>query len=157
VNGALRRQTDRVLEWLLATLMAVMVINVCWQVATRFLFHSPSSYTEELARFLLIWVGLLGASYAFGKRMHLAIDLLGRWRPHWQPALRTAALAATAGFGIVALGAGGVRLVTLTLELGQTSAALGWSLGYVYLAVPLSGLLVTYYAVDDWVQMRQGL
>lgn len=157
MSSTLRDQTDRVLEWLLATLMAVMVINVCWQVATRFLFHSPSSYTEELARFLLIWVGLLGASYAFGKRMHLAIDLLARQRPRWQPALQTVALAATAGFGVVALGVGGVRLVALTLELGQTSAALGWSLGYVYLAVPLSGLLITYYAVDDWFQLRQGL
>jgi len=150
-----RPRIDRFLERLLAILMATMVLNVCWQVATRFLFRSPNSYTEELARFLLIWVGLLGASYAFGKRMHLAIDLLGRARPRWQGALRTLALAATAAFGLVALAGGGGRLVALTLDLGQTSAALGWNLGYVYLVVPLSGLLITYYAVDDWLQMRQ--
>ena len=155
MNSRRRQCVDFLLERLLALLMAAMVINVCWQVATRFLFHSPSSYTEELARFLLIWVGLLGASYAFGKRMHLAIDLLGRSRPHWQDSLRTLALAATAGFSLVALVAGGGRLVALTLDLGQTSAALGWSLGYVYLVVPLSGLLIVYYAVEDWLQMRQ--
>jgi TRAP-type C4-dicarboxylate transport system permease small subunit len=155
VNRQWRQRIDRLLEQLLAILMATMVINVCWQVATRFLFRSPSSFTEELARFLLIWVGLLGASYAFGKRMHLAIDLLGQVRPQWRNGLRCLALAATAAFGLVALIGGGGRLVALTLDLGQTSAALGWNLGYVYLVVPLSGLLITYYAVDDWLQMRQ--
>ena len=150
-----RRRIDRSLERLLAFLMAAMVLNVCWQVATRFLFRNPSSYTEELARFLLIWVGLLGASYASGQRMHLAIDLLGRSRPQWHQGLRTLALAATAAFGLVALAGGGARLVALTLDLGQTSAALGWNLGYVYLVVPLAGLLITYYAVDDWLQTRK--
>ena len=154
MRQALRRRIDRFLERLLALLMAVMVLNVCWQVATRFLFQNPSSYTEELARFLLIWVGLLGASYAYGRRMHLAIDLLGRLRPAWRAGLRTAALASTVGFGLTALVAGGGHLVSLTLDLGQTSAALGWSLGYVYLAVPLSGLLIAYYAVDDWIALR---
>jgi TRAP-type C4-dicarboxylate transport system permease small subunit len=150
-----RQAVDRGLEQLLAVLMAAMVLNVCWQVATRFLLRSPSSYTEELARFLLIWVGLLGASYAFGQRMHLAIDLLARARPRWQVGLRALATAATVLFALGALGGGGTRLVALTLDLGQTSAALGWNLGYVYLAVPLSGLLISYYAVDDWLRSRR--
>ena len=150
-----RKEEADALERLLAVLMAAMVLNVCWQVATRFLLRSPSSYTEELARFLLIWVGLLGASYAFGKRMHLAIDLLARVRPRWREGLRTLAAATTVAFALGALTVGGLRLVALTLDLGQTSAALGWSLGYVYLVVPLSGLLITYYVVDDWLRPRR--
>ena len=49
-----------------------------WQVLTRFVLGNPSSFTDELARYLLIWVGLFGAAYAIGKRTHLAIDLLPR-------------------------------------------------------------------------------
>ncbi len=151
----LRERVDRLLERVLATLMALMVINVCWQVVTRFILRQPSSFTEEAARFLLIWVGLLGASYALGQRMHLAIDVLARWKPSWRPGLRITSLAVTATFALLVLGVGGARLVLLTLELGQTSAALGWSLGYVYLALPLSGLLMTFYALSELSEPAQ--
>ena len=70
-----KKSTDRLLELALILLMGANVINVLWQVFTRFVLKDPSSFTEELARFLLIWVGLLGASYAAGKKMHLAIDV----------------------------------------------------------------------------------
>jgi TRAP-type C4-dicarboxylate transport system permease small subunit len=55
--------------------MIMMVLNVAWQVLTRFVLQNPSSYTEELARYLLIWLGLLGAGYCVGQRSHLAIDI----------------------------------------------------------------------------------
>jgi hypothetical protein len=58
--------------------MAVSVLNVLWQVFTRFVIRHPSSYTEELARYLLVWVGLLGAAYASGHKLHLAIDLFSQ-------------------------------------------------------------------------------
>ncbi|WP_316931840.1 TRAP transporter small permease [Parabacteroides distasonis] len=47
-----------------------------WQVLSRYILVSPSSVTDELAGYLLIWVGLLGAAYVSGKNEHLAIDLL---------------------------------------------------------------------------------
>ena len=145
----LREVVDRALERVLATLMALMVINICWQVVTRFLLRQPSSFTEEIARFLLIWLGLLGASYALGQRMHLAIDVLARWKPHWRSGLGRVSMAVTAAFALLVLGVGGGRLVLLTLELGQTSAALGWRLGYVYLILPLCGVLMAFYALSE--------
>ena len=69
-------RAERVLAWVLVVLMSVMVIDVSWQVASRFVFRAPSSFTEELAGFLLIWIGLLGAAYGFRTRAHLGIDLL---------------------------------------------------------------------------------
>ncbi|MFC2086050.1 TRAP transporter small permease, partial [Bacteroidota bacterium] len=73
---SLRKTVDRVLEFAVVAAMAILVIDVLWQVFTRFVLRDPSSWTEELARYLLIWVGLLGAAYAAGKKMHLALDLL---------------------------------------------------------------------------------
>ena len=64
------------LEALLVFLMSVLVIDVLWQVAARYLLSNPSSFTDELAGFLLIWVGLLGAAYVAGRKEHLAIDIL---------------------------------------------------------------------------------
>ncbi len=141
---------DKVLGWFLVGVMGVSVINVLWQVFTRFVLSSPSSYTEELARYLLIWIGLVGAAYAVGRRLHLAIDLLpkrltGR-SAKW---LAITVELLVAGFALAVLVGGGVRLVQLTLSLGQTSAALGVPVGYVYLALPVSGMLMTWYALRD--------
>ena len=72
----IRRKIDLYLGYILALIMGIMVINVLWQVFTRFIMGSPSSFTDELARYLMIWVGVLGAAYMSGKRMHVAIDIL---------------------------------------------------------------------------------
>ena len=73
---AISLMLERTLSHILVVLMGVIVINVSWQVITRFIMNSPSSFTEELARFLLIWIGFLGGSYAYARRSHLSLDLL---------------------------------------------------------------------------------
>ena len=72
----LTKGVTNILSFILIVLMAVMVLDVTWQVITRFILKNPSSFTEELAGFLLIWIGLLGASYALHTRAHLGIDVL---------------------------------------------------------------------------------
>jgi len=139
---------DRALGWALVLLMSVAVANVLWQVFTRFVLANPSSFTDELARYLLIWIGLLGASYAAGMHLHLAIDLLPTkltGRPQFYVGIAIEACIFL--FALSVLVVGGTHLVALTLTLGQTSAALHVPLGYVYLALPLSGLLMMFYSV----------
>lgn len=72
----MRKIIDKGLELSLIFLMAFLVVDVLWQVLSRYILVSPSSVTDELAGYLLIWVGLLGAAYVSGKNEHLAIDLL---------------------------------------------------------------------------------
>ena len=72
----MRKIIDQMLAWILIGLMAVLVIDVLWQVASRYVWSVPSSFTDEVAGFLLVWVGLLGAAYVAGSNGHLAIDLL---------------------------------------------------------------------------------
>lgn len=144
----LRKAVDKALAWLLIALMFVAVINVLWQVFTRWVLAVPSPYTEELARYLLIWIGLVGAAYAAGSKIHLAIDLLpmmleGRRRLALEILIDTFVLL----FAFFVLVVGGYRLVSLTLMMGQTSAALGLQMGYVYAAIPLSGVIIVFYAV----------
>lgn len=139
-------------------LMSIAVANVLWQVFTRFVLADPSSFTDELARYLLIWIGLLGASYAAGAKMHLAIDLLPT-KLTGIPRFYVGVLIETCIF-LFALSVfviGGSHLVALTLTLGQTSAALHVPLGYVYLALPLSGLLMMFYSVRAALEHRTEL
>ena len=144
----LTRAIDKSLIWLLVILMSVMVVTVSWQVTTRYLLNSPSSYTEELATYLLIWISLLGAAYALRIRAHLGIDILvQRLKKSQQRSMEIAAWGTIIAFSLVALVFGGSWLVYVTLDLNQLSAAFQVPVGYVYLALPLSGILMTYYAV----------
>lgn len=151
----LRPVVDRLLGSAICVLMAGMVLNVLWQVFTRFVLRQPSSFTEELARYMMIWVGLLGSAYAAGKKSHLALDLVtanltGARKRVSDLMIHGAVLL----FALVVLVGGGGRLVWIQLSLGQQSAALQLKLGYVYLAVPLAGVFIAFYSVlalaDAW-------
>lgn len=148
---------DKAVRALLAVLLAVMVASVTWQIVSRYVLSSPSSWTEELARFLLIWIGLVGGAYAYRRRMHLGLELLaerleGRARSA-HAAFVHAAVGVFAGF--VLLG-GGVSIVALTHSLGQHSPALGLSMAAVYAALPLSGVLVVLYAAAALIASFRG-
>jgi TRAP-type C4-dicarboxylate transport system permease small subunit len=148
----MRKAVDFILSRLLVFLMGVMVVNVLWQVFTRFVLQSPSPFTDELARYLLIWVGLLGAAYATGQRMHLAIDIVpNNAGPRSQRVLQVVIALAVVGFALFVMIIGGLKLVYITLTLNQISPALSLPLGYVYTAVPLSGLLIIFYALLNLV------
>ena len=67
---------DKVLAWVLIVFVAAIVVDVTWQVFTRFILDNPSSFTEEVANFLLIWTSLLGSAYALRMKSHLGIDFL---------------------------------------------------------------------------------
>ena len=145
----MRKIIDKGLELSLIFLMAFLVVDVLWQVLSRYILVSPSSVTDELAGYLLIWVGLLGAAYVSGKNEHLAIDLLLQ---HIRPSRRK--LLRLFIFLIVfLLIVGGTWLVYTRFHLGVTSASLEINLGYVYLALPLGGLLTAYYAIDNTIAL----
>ena len=142
----LKSKVDKVIEYSLVILMALMVFNVLWQVFTRFIMNDPSSFTDELARYLLIWLGLLGAGYVTGQKMHLAIDyLLSKTKPNVKSKLEYVINISIFLFALFVMVIGGVSLVSLTLYLEQISAALQIQLGYIYIVLPVSGLLIMFY------------
>ncbi len=145
-----RRLVDKWLGYLVVLIMAVLVVDVLWQVTSRYIMREPSSWTDELAGFLLIWVGLFGAAYATGRKRHLAIDLLPRkLSPERRKYLDAFINACIAVFGLLVMIIGGIRLVYITLKLNQISSALEIPLGYVYLVLPVSGVIIVYYAVAE--------
>jgi TRAP-type C4-dicarboxylate transport system permease small subunit len=138
----------KVLGWFLVVLMSAIVLDVTWQVFTRFILRDPSSITEELAGFLLIWIGLLGASYALYTRAHLGIDVLttnltGMRKYLVELLINTVVLL----FALFILVIGGLRLVNLTFTLNQISPAMGIPMGYVYLVLPVTGILMMFFSL----------
>ncbi len=149
-----RKTIDKILEWGLVFLMSVLVIDVLWQVTSRYVMNSPSSFTDELAGYLLIWVGLLGAAYVEGKREHLAIDLLlQRSSPRRKFKLEMIISVVVILFAITVLIIGGSWLAYTRFYLSVKSSALGMPLGVVYQVLPISGLLITYFDIDNMAKM----
>lgn len=147
---AFRKSVDNILSKALILIMAVMVINVLWQVFTRFIMGDPSSFTDELARYLMIWLGILGAAYVSGRNMHVAIDVLPlRSSDKTQRKLKWIVYVSIIAFALFAMVIGGLRLVYITYVLDQHSPALQIPLAAVYFAIPLSGILIIYYKITD--------
>lgn len=146
----MKKRLDKFLGAVLVALMTVMVVAVLWQVFSRYVMQSPSSVTEELARYLLIWIGILGAAYAAGQQEHLAINLLEeKLDKKNQKRLRIGIDVLIIFFCVTVLIIGGGNLVYVNYDLGQSSAALEIPLYIVYMVVPLSGFLITIYKVNE--------
>ena len=142
----MRQKIDIYLGWVLILLMAIMTLDVLWGVFTRYILGNQASWSEELARFLLIWIGLLGAAYASGHNMHLSIDLLSpKMGKNKQKYLALFIKGLISFFAFSILVVGGLRLIYLSQNLGQLSPALRIPMGVVYSVLPLSGLLVIFY------------
>ena len=145
-----RKKLDTLLGHTLVLIMAVMVVNVLWQVFSRYVLDIPSSFTDELARFLMIWIGILGAAYVAGRNGHVAINVLARRAStNNQKRLKQVVRVAIVLFCLFAMVIGGLRLVHITYVLEQYSPALGLPLSFVYLVIPVSGVLIIYYKISD--------
>jgi len=133
--------------YFLMILMAAIVLDVTWQIITRFIIRHPSSFTEELARFLLIWIGILGSAYAFKTKAHLGIDVLTyKFNGVKRLVIDIVVNSFLFLFALFIMVIGGFHLVNLTFALDQTSAAMGLKMGYIYIVLPLSGLLMILYS-----------
>lgn len=146
----MKRKLDKILGSFLVALLVLMVLSVLWQVFSRYIANNPSSWTEEVSRYLFIWIGILGAAYASGQQTHLAIDILPpKLNPPNRIKLRIFINVLIIFFSLSVMVVGGGNLVYVNYELGQFSAALNIPLSFVYIIVPISGILVSYYKMNE--------
>ena len=139
---------DGLLKRLLMALMAAIVLVVCFQVLSRFVLTTPSSITEEISRCLLLWIGMFGSAFAYRTGQHLGLDIVTRkFSALWQKRVAALLTLAVVLFALAAMTFGGGQLVMLAFELKQMNAGLGICIGWIYLALPLSGLLIAFYGI----------
>ena len=147
---AIRATIDKIVERVLILILSVMVINVLWEVFTRFFTSTPSSFTDELARYLMIWLGILGAAYVAGKNEHVAIDFFAKkFSEKRQKNIARFITLSVIGFAFFGMLVGGSRLVYITAKLEQFSPSLKIPLAVVYGIIPISGLLIIFYKLTQ--------
>lgn len=142
---------NKIIELLLIVIFALLVIVVLWQVFARYVLNQSFSFTEEFARFALIWLSVLGAAYLSGQREHLSMDyLLCKLEPTKRYSRMKVIEILMFCFALIVMVIGGGNLVYTTLYLGQVSPAMNISLGYIYAIVPTSGILIMFYACYNY-------
>jgi TRAP-type C4-dicarboxylate transport system permease small subunit len=138
---------NKSLAWFTISLSTFLVFCVIWQVISRYVIGKPSTVTDEMARYLFMWVALIGAAYTTGMKRHLAIDLLTMKLTGKRKLINEIVIQlAIALFASVVLVYGGFNLAMKTLSTGQVTPALGIQMGYVYYCLPISGLLMIFYS-----------
>ncbi len=154
-----RNYLDKAVEYVGVTLLAVMILTVLWQVFTRTVLKNPNTITEEFVRFSLVWLSLLASAYVVGKQAHLNVSLLSEKLEGKNKFILDMVIQALfLIFAVVIMIYGGIKGVSITMQ--QISPSLGIPMGYVYLAVPVSGVIMFTYSVlnlFDRINEEKGL
>lgn len=150
--NSLKKRMTQTLNTALITAVALLVFSVCWGVFTRYVLSAQSEWTDELARFLLIWIALLGGAVAFGTKGHLGVDyVVGKLHPEGAKLMAIIGQIIVLIFSVSILLMGGSQVVRNTLAMQQTTPALGWKMGHVYLALPIAGVFVILYTLEHLI------
>jgi TRAP-type C4-dicarboxylate transport system permease small subunit len=137
-------------EGVVWVLVALTTVVTSAQVFFRYALGSSLSWSEELARYLFVWIIFLGTSVAARRHQHIVVDVFVRMFPRsWYRSIH----AATTGVSIVFFAI--LAYVSLQLvqnALYQHSTALDISVAWVYAAAPIGAMLSILYLAVGLVQ-----
>ncbi|GAB5561512.1 MAG: TRAP transporter small permease [Synoicihabitans sp.] len=151
---AFRLGLTKILQGLVIVLMALLVLDVLWGVISRYAFGQQAKWSEELARLLLVWVSLFGASLAFAMKGHLGLDYFAqKLHPDARRWNRILGAMICLVFAALVFVVGGWELVRQTYESGQTMVALPVAKWWGYAAVPASGCFMVVFLVEHLVEV----
>ena len=140
-------QFDRLLAkgegWVLITLVVVMTVVVLLQVIYRYLLTQPLHWSEELARYLFVWISLLGAALSVQRRGHFGMDFFFRMFPDKGRRFLIFVIYLLVGAVILVLLSQGIFLVQKTAA--QQSPAMEISMGWAYACLPVGALLMAIH------------
>jgi TRAP-type C4-dicarboxylate transport system permease small subunit len=91
-------------------LLAALLISVMLQVISRYVFQSPLPWTDEVSRFLLVWLTFIAAAWVMSERMHVTVDVAVA-----KLGARTVALVDSIATVIVVIGSGVIMVAGITL------------------------------------------
>ncbi|MFB4162411.1 TRAP transporter small permease [Alteribacillus sp. JSM 102045] len=130
---------DKIVRILITSFLVVMTIILAVQIVARSMFQGGFVWTDELARYLMIFIVFLGAAVATRDRSHITVSIFEDWKPslkRWLAPIQWMVMLVYAGF-IVKFG-----LDTLDIVRHQLSVNMGISMGFVYMVLPISAIVI---------------
>ena len=138
---------EKLLRVLISCFFVAMVASITWQIVLRYVFAKANAWSEELARYSFVWLVMLAAAVGTRHARHMNIDFIvdrlpGKFKTFIE--LTTRFLAMTF-FAVLAWK--GAELCTFTMR--QASTGLEIPMAYIYLAIPIGGVLMILFTLED--------
>ena len=150
-----RKVLNQVLDLLAGLSMTVMVVLTAYQVIVRYIFNSPSTWSEELVGYLFGWSTMFGATIVSGERGHMNIPILvDRMNPTMRKAFRILWEVVAFLFSATILVFGGFQVSQLAM--GQQTSSLGVAVGTFYWVMPICGVIILIYSVLNIIGIANG-
>ncbi|QDB79695.1 TRAP transporter small permease [Georgenia sp. 311] len=152
---AVRSVIDRILVLICIVTFVVLVVVVSWQVISRQVVGTPATWTEETARYIFVVLALLVAALVFSERGHIAVEIFVERLPkRFQLVVALVVEALVVAFAVYVMIYGGIAVSQNAW--GQNISTLPLTIGQIYLVLPVSGALITFFSICHVVGMFVG-
>ena len=142
----IRNVMNKVIRIVCILLFAFMVIIGTYQILVRYIFNNPSTVSEELLTYSFTWMSLFAAAYVFGKREHMRMGFLADKLNKKKLTILNAIIEIIIiAFALIVMVYGGISITSLSMT--QKTASLGIPMGYVYIVIPITGVVIAVYGV----------
>lgn len=142
----IRNFLDKTIMGICVILFIFMTVVGTYQIASRYIFKSPSTVSEELISYSFAWMSMFAASYVFSKREHMRmVFFVEQLKQKTQIYISILSEITILLFVVFVLIQGGEVITSLTMN--QVSPALKISMGYVYSVLPTCGIVTAIYSI----------
>ena len=145
----LDRFLGRVEAWLLAALVAVITVVTFLQVFTRYVTENPLIWTEEVARYLFVWITLIGGAAAVRTNGHFGLDILRRFAPPLRTPLGAITMLVVFVFFALLFYTG---ILETRQAATQMSPALQVTMHWAFLCIPIGAALALWHVIAHWAR-----
>lgn len=135
-------------------MMAVMCALTFGQALGRYALGFSITWSEEMSRFLMVWVSMLGGAVAARRHLHVGFESLTNALPR-RARTGVQVLGVVIALAIFAVMAW-YGVVLAAFNMGQLSAALQWPMGIPYAAVPVGAVLLVLFLLEDLGRLLTG-
>ena len=142
----IRNVMNKVIRIVCILLFAFMVIIGTYQILVRYIFYNHSTLSEELLTYSFTWMSLFAAAYVFGKREHMRMGFLADKLNKKKLTILNAIIEIIIiALALIVMAYGGISITSLSMT--QKTASLGIPMGYVYIVIPITGVVIAVYGV----------
>ena len=145
---------SNVLEISAGLMLVAICLIVLGGVFFRYFLHIGLGWTEEAARYLQVWMTFFGATIAVKRWAHFQLTIVNQWIPDWaRRYTRIFAIVVVILLSVVMV-KNGIDITRVSWD--QSSPIMDWNIGYLYLVVPVSGVLMILFSVRHLVDAVRG-
>ena len=141
---------DKGMEYLMAVCFGGMTLVIFLQVVFRYCLKSPLSWSEELARYLFVYISFIGSVIAARGGQHIGVEVLVKRLPKGLEKVVTAIANLLTGIFFVIITVAFVRMFPMLTK--QTTSALGISMAIPYLGLGLGAILMAVFYIIEAIR-----